>query len=140
MPVATTQLVTSSFIVIVPSSAPQLVRVLLKGGWAYVTHHSVPLWHDARVFDALEVRGGAVVVGVVNAEAPPTVLPQGAVPFGMVRFFIVALETVGEGGALSLPFDLVFGYGTQFEAVFAFDVTPLVFWWSLCCMDAGEEG
>ena len=140
MPVATTQLVTSSFIVIVPCGAPQLVGVLLKGGRAYVTHHSVPLWHNARIFDALEMRGGAIVVGVINAEAPPTVLPQGAVPFSMVRFFVTALETIGEGGALSFPFDFVFGYGAQLEAVFSFNIAPLIFRWSLRCVDTWEKG
>ena len=71
----------------------------------------MPLWHNTCVFDALEMGGRAVIVGVVDAEAPPTVLPPGAIPFSMVRFFVVALEIVGERGALSLPFALVFGYG-----------------------------
>jgi len=55
--------------------------------------------------------GGAVIMGVVDAEVPPTVFPQGAVSFSMVRLFVTTLEAVGEGGALSLPFALVFGYG-----------------------------
>ena len=87
----------------------------------------------------MKMRGGAIVVGMVDTEAPPTVLPQGAIPFGVVRFFIAALETIREGGALSLPFDLVFGYGTQLKAIFSFDVAPLVFWRPLCCMDTWEE-
>ena len=99
----------------------------------------MPLRHNARVLDILEMRGGAVVMSVVNTEAPPAVLPQGAIPFGMVRFFVATLETVGEGGALSLLFALVLGYGMQLKAIFAFNVTPLVFWWPLCCMDAWEE-
>ena len=76
MPVASTQLVTSSFIVVIPGSAPQLVRVfLLQDGWAYITHHSMPLWHNAGVFDALEMRGGTIVMSVIDAETPPAVLP-----------------------------------------------------------------
>ena len=139
MSVATTQLVTSSFVVIVPSSAPQLVRIFLESGWAYVTHHSVPLWHNARVFDALEVRGGAIVMGMVDTEAPPTVLPQGTVPLGVVRLFVAALEAIGKGGALSFPFALVFWYGAQLEAIFSFDVAPLIFGWSLRCMNTWDE-
>ena len=141
MLVATTQLVTSPFIVIVLSGAPQFVQVLLlEGSWACITHHGVPFRYDTCIFDALEMRGGTIVMGVVNAEAPPTVLPQGAVPFSMVGLFIAALETVGEGGALSFPFDLVSGYGTQLEAVFSFDIAPLIFRWPLCCVDAREKG
>ena len=111
MPVATTQLVASPFIVIIPSGTSQLVRVFLKSSWAYVTHHHMPLWHNTCIFDALEVRGGAIVMGVVDAEAPPTVLPQGAVPFSVVGFFVATFETVGEGGVLMFPFALVLGYG-----------------------------
>ena len=141
MPVATTQLVALSFIVIIPCGAPQLVGVLLfEASWTYITNHSVPLWHNARVFDALEVRGGAIIVGVVNTEAPPTVLPQGAVPFSVIGLFVTALETIGEGGALSFPFDFVFGYGAQLEAVFSFDIAPLIFGWPLCCVDTWEKG
>ena len=100
----------------------------------------MPLWHNACVLDALEMRGGAIVMGVVDAEAPPTVLPQGTIPFSVVGLFIATLETVREGGALVFPFQLVLGYGLQFKAIFTFNVAPLVFWWSLCCMDAREEG
>ena len=140
MPVATMQLVTLFFIVIVPHGTPQLIQVIFKGSWAYITHHSVPLWHDACVLDALEMGGRAVVIGMINVEAPPTVLPQGAIPFGVVRLLITTFEAVREGSALSLPFTLVFGYGTQLKAIFALNVTPLVFWWSLCCIDTWEEG
>ena len=99
----------------------------------------MPLWHNARVFDALEVRGGAIVMGMVDTEAPPTVLPQGTVPLGMVGLFVAALETIGEGGALSFPFALVLWYGLQLEAVFSVDVAPLIFGWSLRCMNTWEE-
>ena len=95
----------------------------------------MPLWYNTCVLDALEMRGGAIVMGVVNMEAPPTILPQGAIPFGMVRFFVATLETVGEGGALLLPFALVLGYGAHLKAIFSFDITPLIFRWPLCCMD-----
>ena len=99
----------------------------------------MPLWYDTCVLDALEMGGRAVVMGVVDAEAPPTVLPQRAIPFSMIRFFVATLEAVGEGGALSLPFALVFGYSVQLEAIFSFDVTPLIFGWSLHCMNTWEE-
>ena len=103
-------LVTLPLVIIVPSSASQLIQVIFKGCWAHVAYHGVPLRHDACIFDALEMRGGAVVVGVVDAEAPPTILPQGAIPFCMVGFLITALETIRERGALAFPFALVFGY------------------------------
>ena len=135
MPVATTQLVTLSFVVIVPCGAPQLVQVFFKGGWAYITHHGMPFWHHTCVFDTLEMWGGAIVMGVVDAETPPTILPQGAIPFGVVGFFITTLEAVREGGVLSLPFALVLWYGTQLEAIFSFDIAPLIFGWSLRCVD-----
>ena len=100
----------------------------------------MPLQHDACVFHTLEMGGGAIVRGVINTEAPPAILPQGAIPFSVVRFLVTALETIGEGGVLAFSFAFVLGYGTQFEAIFAFDVTPLIFWGSLCCMDTWEEG
>ena len=99
----------------------------------------MPFWHNARVFDTLEVRGGAIVMGVVDTKAPPTVLPQGAVPLSMVRLFIAALEAIGEGGALSFPFALVLWYGVQFKAIFTFNIAPLIFRWSLRCVDMWEE-
>ena len=99
----------------------------------------MPLWHNARVLDALEVRGGAIVMGMVDADAPPAVLPQGTIPLGMVRLFVATLEAIGEGGALSFPFALVFWDGAQLEAVFSFDVAPLIFGWSLRCVNSWEE-
>jgi len=75
MPVATTQLVTQLFVFIVHSSAPQLVQVVLKGNWAVVADQWVPLRDDAGVLDALIMGCRAVVVSVVNAEAPSAVLP-----------------------------------------------------------------
>jgi len=71
--------------------------------------------------------GGAIIVSMVDMEAPPTVLPQGAVPFSMVRLFVATFEAVGEGGALSFPFALVFGYSMQLKAIFAFNIAPLIF-------------
>jgi len=70
----------------------------------------VPLGDDAGIFDALIMGGGAVVVSVVNAETPPTILPQGAIPFSVVGLFVAAFETVRERGALALV-SLVFGDG-----------------------------
>ena len=99
----------------------------------------MPLWHNTRGFDALKVRGGAIVIGVIDAEAPPTVLPQGAVPLGMVGLFVAAFEAVGEGGALAFPFALVLWYGVQFKAIFTFNIAPLIFRWSLRCVDMWEE-
>ena len=54
--------------------------------------------------------GGAIIVSVVNMEAPMTVLPQGTVPFSVVRFFVTALETIRERGMFVLM-TLVFGDG-----------------------------
>ena len=66
----------------------------------------------------------AVVVGVINMEAPVTVLLQGAIPFGVVGLLITAFEAVGEGSALALV-TLVLGDGAQLKTILAFDVTPL---------------
>jgi len=103
--------VASFFIAVIPGCTPQLIQVVFKGNWACVAYHWVPLGHNASILDTLEMGGGAVVIGVVDAEAPPTVLPQGAIPFGMVGFFIAALKAIGEGGMLTFPFALVLGYG-----------------------------
>jgi len=102
MPVATTRLVTQLLILIVYGSAPQLVRVVFKGNWAVVADHWMPLRDDAGVFDALIMGGRAIVVSMVNAEAPLTVLPQGAVPFGVVGLLVATFETIGEGGTFAL--------------------------------------
>jgi len=130
MPVATTRLVTKLLIFIVHSGAPQLVRVILESDWAIIADHWVPLGNDTSILDALVMGSGAVVMSVVNAETPPTILPQGAVPFGVVGLVVTAFKAVGEGGALSFV-SLFFWDGACFETVFSFDVTPLVFGWSL---------
>jgi len=95
-----------------------------------VANHQVPLGDDTSVFDALIMGGRAVVVSVVDAETPPTVFPQGAVPFGVVGLFVAAFKAIGEGGALTLV-SLFFWDSAYFEAVLSFDVTPLVFGWPL---------
>ena len=100
----------------------------------------MPLRHDAGIFNALKVGGGTIVVSVINTEIPSAVLPQGAVPFSVVGLLITTLETVGKRGALSFPFAFVLWYGMQLQTVFTFDIAPLVFRWSLCCMNLWEEG
>jgi len=72
----------------------------------------VPFQHNICVIDVLEMGSGAIVIGMVDTEAPPTVLPEEAVPFGMVGFFVTAFKAIGEWGALTFPFALVLGYGT----------------------------
>ena len=67
-----------------------------------VADHRMPLGDNAGVFNALIVGGGAVIMSVVNAEAPPTILPQGAIPFGVIWLFIATFEAIGEGGAFAL--------------------------------------
>jgi len=113
MSVATTQLVSQLFVFVVHSSASQLVQVVFKGDWAVIANHWVPLGDDAGVLDTLIMGGGAVVVSVVNAEAPSAVLPQGTIPFGVVRLFITTFEAVGEGGVLAFV-GLVLGDGACF--------------------------
>jgi len=110
MPVATTRLVMQLLILIVYGSTPQFVRVVFKGNWAVVTNHWMPLGDDAGVFDALIMGGGAIIMSVVNAEAPSTILPQGAIPFGVVWLFVTTFEAIGEGGAFALV-SLVFQDG-----------------------------
>jgi len=96
----------------------------------------VPFRDDASVFDTLIMGGRAVVMSMVNAEAPSTVLPQGAVPFSVVGLLVATFETIGEGGALALV-SLVFWDSTCLQTVFSFDVAPLIFWWPLSSEDAG---
>jgi len=136
MPVTTTQLVMLLFVFIVNRSTLQLVQVVFEGNWAVVAYHWVPLWDDACLPCALVMGNGTIVVSVVNMEAPSTVLPQGTIPFSMVRFFVTALETIGEGGAFALV-TLVFEDSVQLEAIFSFDVTPLIFRWPLSSKDTG---
>jgi len=73
----------------------------------------VPLGDDAGVCDALIMGGRAVIVSMVNAKTPPAVLPQGAIPFGVVGLFVATLETIREGGTFVLV-SLVFGNGVCF--------------------------
>ena len=101
MPVATTQLVTQLLIFVVDRSAPELIQVIFKGNWAVIADHWVPLWKDACISSALVMGDGAVVVSVIDVEAPMTVLSQGTIPFSMVRLFITAFEAIGERGALA---------------------------------------
>jgi len=75
MPVATMRLVMQLFVFIVHGSAPQLIQVVLKGDWAVVADHWMPLGDDAGVLDTLIMGSRAVVVSVVNTEAPSAVLP-----------------------------------------------------------------
>jgi len=136
MPVATTRLVSNLLILIVHSGTPELIRVIFESDGAVVADHGMPLGDDAGVFDTLVMGSRAVVVSVVNAETPAAILPQGAIPFSMVGFFVAAFKAVGEGGALSFV-GLAFGDGAYFEAIFSFDVTPLIFGWSLSSENTG---
>ena len=96
----------------------------------------MPFRDNTSVFDALIMGGRAVVVSMVDAEAPLTVLPQGAVPLGVVRLLVATFKAIGEGGALALV-SLVFWDGACLQTVFSFDIAPLVFWWPLSSGDAG---
>ena len=96
----------------------------------------MPLGNDAGVLDTLVVGGGAIIMSVVDTEAPSAVLPQGAVPLGVVGLLVATFEAIGEGGALALV-GLVFWDGRGLQTVFSFDVAPLVFWWPLSSKDAG---
>ena len=80
--------------------------------------------------------GRAVVMSVVDAEAPSAILPQGAIPLGMVRLGVATFEALREGSALSLV-SLVFRDGTCLKAVFSFNVAPFIFRWSLSSKDTG---
>jgi len=73
----------------------------------------VPLGDDAGVLDTLIMGGRTIIMSMVNAKTPPAVLPQGAIPFGVVGLFITTFEAVGEGGALAFV-GLVLGDGACF--------------------------
>ena len=64
------------------------------------------------------MRGGALIVSVLGAEAPAASLPQGAVFDDVTRGIMVAFETVGELD-LSSPTPLA-EYGAVFKIVFSF--------------------
>jgi len=96
----------------------------------------MPLGDDTGIFDALVMGGGAIVMDVVNAETLSAILPQGAIPFGVVRLGVAAFETVREGGAFSFV-SLVFRDGVCFEAVFSFNVAPFIFRGSLSGENTG---
>jgi len=64
------------------------------------------------------IRGGALVVSVLGAEAPAASLPQGTVFDDVTRGVVVALETVGELD-LSSPASLA-KYSTVFKTFFSF--------------------
>jgi len=96
----------------------------------------VPLRDDAGVLDTLIMGGGAIVMSMVDPEAPSAVFPQGAIPFSVVWLFVAAFEAIGEGSALALV-SLVFRDGACFQAVFSFNITPLILWWSLGSKDMG---
>ena len=51
----------------------------------------VPRGNDAPVFDALMMRGGAVVMRMICGQTPTTNLPQGTVTFIVVWSLFVAL-------------------------------------------------
>jgi len=78
----------------------------------------------------------AVIVDVIDVEAPMTVLPQGAIPLGVVRFFVTAFEAIGERGVLVFV-TFVFGDGAQLKTIFTFDVAPLILGWSLSSKNMG---
>ena len=96
----------------------------------------MPLGNDTSVLDALVMGSGAVVMSVVNTETPSAILPQGAIPYGMVGLVVATFEAIRERGVLSLV-SLVFRDGTCFKAVFSFDVAPFIFGWSLSSEDTG---
>jgi len=70
----------------------------------------MPFQDNTCVPSALIMGNGTVVMGVVDVEAPTTVLPQGAIPYSVVRFFVATLETIRKRGTLALV-TLVFGDG-----------------------------
>jgi len=96
----------------------------------------VPLGDDTSVFDALIMGSRAVVMSVVNAETPPTVFPQGAVPFVMIGLVVAAFKAIGERGTFMLV-SLVFRDGACFQTIFSFNIAPLVFGWPLSGENAG---
>ena len=51
----------------------------------------VPRRNDAPIFNALVMRGGAVVMCVICSQAPTTDFPQGTVTFVVVWGLFVAL-------------------------------------------------
>ena len=64
----------------------------------------VPRGDNAPTFGALVVGVLAVVMSVLGTKTPPTSLPEGTFLFGVVRFVIATLETIGEYWFASLSF------------------------------------
>ena len=75
-------------------------------------------------------------MGVIDVKAPMAVLPQGAIPFSVVGFFVTAIETIGKGSVLALV-TLILGDGMQLETIVTFDVAPLILGQSLGCKKMG---
>ena len=110
----------------------------------------VPRGDDTPVFNALVMRGGAVVMRMIRGQAPAANFPQGAVAFVVVWGFFVALQAVGEWSRGSRALTLLARKKTKmflfdsatFKAVASFSWRPF-FWlvgWSLSSMNAGYEG
>jgi hypothetical protein len=81
----------------------------------------VPAGEDAPLLGAAVVGVVAIVVGVVDAEAPVAKLPERTLRFWMVGVRLVALEAVGVGGGLT-TFALA-----QHKALVALCVLVIVF-------------
>ena len=100
------------FFVIIPDCQLMLVgccchseHVGQLGGdlFAFVAGVGVPARDDAAVLGTGRMGFFAIVVSVVGAEAPATSLPEWTLQLWVVRFCLVALETVGEDWFASLP-------------------------------------
>ena len=72
------------FYVSIKLRAMHSIGIVLKGSGAELACTWVPRGNNAPGKGALMVRGGTVVMGMVNGKAPMTNLPQGAVVFVMV--------------------------------------------------------
>jgi len=73
---------------------------------------------EAAVSCARDVRGGAIIVGMLGAKTPATSLPQGALFNPMTRFVLIASEAVWELDFVSLT--SFAKYCTMFQTVFSF--------------------
>ena len=122
----------------------------MEGDGAVVTGAEVPRRNDTPIFNALVMRGGAVVMRVICSQAPTANFPQGAVAFVVIWGLFIALQAVWKWGRGSRALTLLAGEETNvlpfnsatFKAVASFSWRPL-FWlvgWSLSSMNAGYEG
>ena len=107
----------------------------------------MPRRDKATLLGAGLVGGGALIVCVVNSEAPAANLPQRTIVLIMVRGLFVAVKAIGIRGRGLFTLALgarerantILADCTALHTVPTFSWGPLTLRWTLSCKDAGDE-